>query len=87
MNKVLKKFKTLIGMNDESNLLFNQFIIGRCNYYVFEIQDNNHLVKHEILDIIIKNQLKFYWFRSYYELERYGDLIIAKEDYIFIIIC
>ena len=87
MNKVLNKIKSLIGMRDESNLLFNQFMIGSCNYYVFEIQDKNNLIKHRILDIFIKNRLKFYWFRSYDELEKYGDLIIDNQDYIFIIIC
>lgn len=86
MNKLIEKLRYFIGMNDESYLNLNNFIIGNCNYIVFELPKNKQIIKNIILTSIMGKVKDFYWFKSYEEFENYVDLFNDEKKEIFVII-
>ena len=84
---MLKKFIKFIGLDNSSNCIYNSFIIGNTVYIILEFDNDKSIIYSKILDVVINNNIEFYWFRSYYEFENNIDNIVCDdEDYLFIII-
>ena len=87
MRDMLKKLIKFIGLDKSSNCIYNSFIIGNTVYIILEFDNDKSIIYSKILDVVINNKIKFYWFRSYYEFENNIDnIVFDDEDYLFIII-
>lgn len=86
MNKVINKFLSFIGLVDDVYLKLYDFFIGDDYYIILELPQNDGIVKNKILDQVLCMSNCVYWFKNFFELESYGDLIINKNEIIFIII-
>ena len=87
MMDILRKLIMFIGLDNRSDCFYNSFIIGNTCYIVLEFGDNKSIIQSKIIDTIIKNNLDFYWFRSYYEFEKFIDYLDQNsKDNLFIII-
>ena len=86
MKKIINKLMSFIGLNSVSECLFNSFIIGNKSYLVFELPKEDCIINNLIVEKILCNN-EFFWFRDYYEFEKYIDLLDPSiNGYLFIII-
>lgn len=87
MMDVLNKLIRFIGLDNTTKCNFNSFIIGNRSYLVIDFIDDKSIIFNKIIDTIIKHNINFYWFRSYYEFENNMDYLeFNEEKYVFIII-
>ena len=86
MMDMLKKLVRFIGLDSNSEIEFDSFIIGLQVFLVFDLRCNKNIIINQIIDNILLNH-KVYWFKEVKEFEEYYD-IISDEDsnYVFIII-
>ena len=86
MMDMLKKLVRFIGLDSNSEIEFDSFIIGLQVFLVFDLRCNKNIIINQIIKNILLNH-KVYWFKEVKEFEEYYDIISFEDsDYIFIII-
>lgn len=86
MMDMLKKLVRFIGLDSNSEIEFDSFIIGLQVFLVFDLRCNKNIIINQIIENILLNH-KVYWFKEVKEFEEYYDIISDEDsDYIFIII-
>lgn len=86
MMDMLKKLVRFIGLDSNSEIEFDSFIIGLQVFLVFDLRCNKNIIINQIIKNILLNH-KVYWFKEVKEFEEYYDIISDEDsDYIFIII-
>lgn len=86
MMDMLKKLVRFIGLDSNSEIEFDSFIIGLQVFLVFDLRCNKNIIINQIIENILLNH-KVYWFKEVKEFEEYYDIISFEDsDYIFIII-
>ena len=83
----INKLMNFMGIKKEDNGDINSFIIGNICFVIIDVYSCSFLVYNNVINSIIKNQFKWFWFKNYYELENYFDYIFEIDSgYVFIII-
>lgn len=86
MMDMLKKLVRFIGLDSNSEIEFDSFIIGLQVFLVFDLRCNKNIIINQIIEKVLLNH-KVYWFKEVKEFEEYYDIISDEDsDYIFIII-
>ena len=86
MMDMLKKLVRFIGLDSNSEIEFDSFIIGLQVFLVFDLRCNKNIIINQIIENILLNH-KVYWFKEVKEFEEYYDIISDEDsEYIFIII-
>ena len=86
MMDMLKKLVRFIGLDSNSEIEFDSFIIGLQVFLVFDLRCNKNIIINQIIENILLNH-KVYWFKEVKEFEEYYDIISFEDsEYIFIII-
>lgn len=86
MMDMLKKIVRFIGLDSNSEIEFDSFIIGLQVFLVFDLRCNKNIIINQIIENILLNH-KVYWFKEVKEFEEYYDIISDEDsEYIFIII-
>ena len=86
MMDMLKKLVRFIGLDSNSEIEFDSFIIGLQVFLVFDLRYNKNIIINQIIEKVLLNH-KVYWFKEVKEFEEYYDIISFEDsDYIFIII-
>jgi hypothetical protein len=86
MMDMLKKLVRFIGLDSNSEIEFDSFIIGLQVFLVFDLRCNKNIIINQIIENILLKH-KVYWFKEVKEFEEYYDIISFEDsDYIFIII-
>lgn len=86
MMDMLKKLVRFIGLDSNSEIEFDSFIIGLQVFLVFDLRCNKNIIINQIIKNILLNH-KVYWFKEVKEFEEYYDIISFEDsEYIFIII-
>ena len=86
MMDMLKKLVRFIGLDSNSEIEFDSFIIGLQVFLVFDLRCNKNIIINQIIEKVLLNH-KVYWFKEVKEFEEYYDIISFEDsDYIFIII-
>ena len=86
MMDMLKKLVRFIGLDSNSEIEFDSFIIGLQVFLVFDLRCNKNIIINQIIKNILLNH-KVYWFKEVKEFEEYYDIISDEDsEYIFIII-
>ena len=86
MMDMFKKIVRFIGLDSNSEIEFDSFIIGLQVFLVFDLRCNKNIIINQIIKNILLNH-KVYWFKEVKEFEEYYDIISDEDsDYIFIII-
>ena len=86
MMDMLKKLVRFIGLDSNSEIEFDSFIIGLQVFLVFDLRCNKNIIINQIIEKVLLNH-KVYWFKEVKEFEEYYDIISFEDsEYIFIII-
>lgn len=86
MMDMLKKLVRFIGLDSNSEIEFDSFIIGLQVFLVFDLRCNKNIIINQIIEKVLLNH-KVYWFKEVKEFEEYYDIISDEDsEYIFIII-
>ena len=62
----INKLMNFMGIKKEDNGEINSFIIGNICFVIIDVYSCSFLVFNNVINYIIKNQFKWYWFKNYY---------------------